>query len=195
MNFLAHFFLSEDDEALSVGNFLADFISKREADSLPESIQRGIRLHRLIDQYTDEHPLVRQGISRLHAHHRKYARVVLDVFYDFFLIHNWPQYSVESLDDFTARIYGMLLRQKGNMPNSVQDRLPAMVNANWLQGYGHEEGLAYTFFRMSRRVSQPAHLENVLETLRLYEAEMNAEFNAFFPDVVQEAVVWKATLE
>nr|WP_290937503.1 hypothetical protein [Haliscomenobacter sp.] len=99
MNFLAHFFLSGDDPALMTGNFLADFISNREVNELPEEIRRGIVLHRQIDQYTDAHEAVRQSIQRLYPRHRKYAPVLVDVYYDYFLIHNWAQFTTE---DFAA---------------------------------------------------------------------------------------------
>ena len=48
MNFLAHLYLSGEDEELMIGNFIADFIRNREVTNYSEGIQKGIFLHRKI---------------------------------------------------------------------------------------------------------------------------------------------------
>ena len=60
MNFLAHSYLSFSEEQL-VGNMIADFVKNRDVARLPESIQKGIKLHRAIDTFTDAHPLIHEA--------------------------------------------------------------------------------------------------------------------------------------
>ena len=56
MNYLAHAFLSFNDSGLLIGNMISDFVKgKKQFDYTPD-IQKGIRLHRMIDTYTDAHP-------------------------------------------------------------------------------------------------------------------------------------------
>ncbi|HOY17972.1 MAG TPA: ACP phosphodiesterase [Haliscomenobacter sp.] len=184
MNFLAHFFLSGDDPALMTGNFLADFISNREVNELPEEIRRGIVLHRQIDQYTDAHEAVRQSIQRLYPRHRKYAPVLVDVYYDYFLIHNWAQFTTEDFAAFRERAYAALRLYLPAMPPSLHSRVLGMVQADWLSSYGVYEGLEYTFMRMKSRTSMPEQLEGAVETLKVFREEMDAEFRWFFPEVV-----------
>ena len=43
MNYLAHLLLTKDDEALTVGNFLADILRKSDIEALPKSIQAPTR--------------------------------------------------------------------------------------------------------------------------------------------------------
>ncbi|MEL7021319.1 MAG: DUF479 domain-containing protein, partial [Bacteroidota bacterium] len=83
MNFLAHLFLSCNDESLLIGNFIADAIRNRDLKQYSKAIQSGVLLHRKIDSYTDNHPIIRKGTKRLRPQHRKYAAVVIDVFYDY----------------------------------------------------------------------------------------------------------------
>ena len=61
MNFLAHIYLSNDHPKIMVGNFIGDFVKgKHFSDLFEPEIVRGIELHRVIDEYTDRHEIVRQ---------------------------------------------------------------------------------------------------------------------------------------
>lgn len=186
MNFLAHLLLSCEDEALMIGNFLGDFVKNRDVPTFSEGIRQGIRLHRLIDSYTDAHPLVRQGTRRLHARHGKYAGVVLDVLYDYILANNWSQFGPGTLADFTQSAYRVLESHLPIMPSFLHQRVPMMIADNWLVRYGTQAGIAFTFERLQTRVSQPHYLEHVLLTLEEQEAELTEEFAVFFPDLAKE---------
>ena len=50
MNYLAHVYLSNTDEALTIGNLIADHVKGKAYLDYPETIQKGILLHRKIDQ-------------------------------------------------------------------------------------------------------------------------------------------------
>ena len=108
MNFLAHLFLAGNDEGLIIGNFIADSIRGKETNNYPESIRRGIVLHRQIDHFTDTHPVVKRTVQRLRKSSEKYAPVVSDVIYDHFLAANWNQYSSIPLKQFANQSYHFL---------------------------------------------------------------------------------------
>jgi acyl carrier protein phosphodiesterase len=186
MNFLAHLYLSGPDEHLMVGNFLADFISNKEVALLPPDIQKGILMHRQIDSFTDQHPMVKQSAKRLHASHGKYAPVILDVYHDFLLAQNWHRYADQPLGEFSAGVYEVLLRHLPIMPVMLHDRLPRMVADDWLVRYGTEDGLRFTFSRVKLRSSAPHFFDNAVESLTNQHNEFNEEFNSFFPDVIAE---------
>ena len=65
MNFLAHIYLSDDDEQVMIGNFIADFVKGKKKDDYPPAIKKGIELHRSIDDFTDHHPLVLRSKQRI----------------------------------------------------------------------------------------------------------------------------------
>ena len=184
MNYLAHLFLSCDNEDLLIGNFIADSIRNREVANFVPSIQQGIQLHRQIDTFTDQHPMVRQGSRRLQVYHHKYAPVVIDVLYDYLLANNWGKYSGESLDDFSNGVYEILLRRINDLPEKLQRSVPGMVKGNWLQSYGTKDGLLYTFERMDQRTRFPSRFTDAVEHLfEAYEA-YDLEFNHFFPQAI-----------
>lgn len=184
MNFLAHLFLSNNQEQLMVGNFIADFISNKDLDRYDGGILEGIYLHRKIDFYTDNHPVVRESTVLLRPQHRKYAPVLLDLYYDYLLIHNWDQFSEISLEAFTQNAYAILDSYMPVMPMHLQGRLPGMIAGDWLRSYGTPDGLAYAVERMMYRTSKPEWLEKPIQTLQSNFEELNDSFLEFFPDVV-----------
>jgi acyl carrier protein phosphodiesterase len=64
MNFLAHIYLSGNNELLKIGNFMADGIRGKQFETYPKAIQNGILLHRAIDSFTDAHPVFRQSTKK-----------------------------------------------------------------------------------------------------------------------------------
>jgi acyl carrier protein phosphodiesterase len=185
MNFLAHIYLSCDNKDLLIGNFIADFIKNNELSNFSSEVQKGIILHRQIDTYTDAHPLVKKGTRRLQKKHHKYAPVIVDVWYDYLLANNWSRYSSESLDDFCEGVYKILEDRINEFPTKIQQRLPMMIEHKWLQSYGTDEGIRYTFKWLSERLSKPEYLDGVVENLLSFNVELTEEFNLFFPEVIE----------
>ena len=184
MNFLAHLFLSYENEDLIIGNLIADFISNKQVPNFSQEVQRGIQLHRNIDTFTDKHKVVRKGTKRLQATHHKYAPVVIDIFYDYLLTMNWDKYSDLSFPLFRKKIYEILERRMEEMPPKLKKYLPNMIERDWLLSYSTKEGMEFTFDRVKKRTSFPSSLEkateNLFKDLNLY----NEEFNQFFPEVI-----------
>ena len=187
MNFLAHLYLSYDDEDLLIGNFIADFIRNKDLHKYSPEIQKGVFLHRQIDTFTDNHPQVRKGTRRLHPQHHKYAPVVIDILYDHLLANNWSKYSNQSLDQFANDTYKILSNRIEELPLILQNRLPGMISGKWLQSYKTKEGLLYTLERMDKRAVFPSRFFTAVDQLEENYELFNNEFNLFFPDVIRFA--------
>ncbi|MFQ5448870.1 MAG: ACP phosphodiesterase [Saprospiraceae bacterium] len=184
MNYLAHLFLSHHDEALTVGNFLGDYISNKQVAKLPLPYRQGVFFHRRIDSFTDRHPCVRKSVRRLRPRHGRYAPAILDVLHDYILSQNWHRYCPTPLPDFAREIYEILERHLPEMPRMMQKRLPRMVADDWLTKYGTEDGLRYAVERMKLRSSKPAFFDNAVESLQMDYTAYEDDFNLFFPDVI-----------
>lgn len=183
MNFLAHCLLSCDDEYVLVGNFMADFVRNKVVATLPPPVRRGVRLHRLIDRYTDNHPAVRASTQRLRPYHFKYAPVVVDVFYDHLLATHWTQYHAEPLRAFAERQYYLLDKHAALMPPRLRTRTASMIAGDWLVQYGTWEGLAFTFDKLRNRLSRPEQLDGVIDHLRKHTPALTTDFRVFFPQL------------
>lgn len=186
MNFLAHLYLSHQHPELAIGNMIADFIKNKEVKDYPGSIQTGIALHRLIDTYTDAHPLVRKGTKRMRPSQGKYAPVVLDILYDHLLAKNWNLYSQQSLEKFAEQQYRLLEDHMEIMPKKLKKNLPGMIAGNWLVAYGWDKGIRYTLQRMDERTKFPSAFSLAFDELKAHYSKYNLEFNSFFPEIIRE---------
>ena len=132
MNFLAHIYLSGEDEGITIGNFIADGIKGKKYKKFPLKIQKGILLHREIDTYTDSHPIVKQSTARLHKNYSHYSGVIVDILYDHFLAKNWNQYHELPLDEYVENFYDLLRNNFTILPTRIQRMMPYMIADNWL---------------------------------------------------------------
>jgi len=182
MNFLAHIYLSGDDDALKIGNFIADGIHGK-PDQFPVEIQKGIMLHRAIDSFTDAHPIFRQGTKRLHANYHHYAGVIMDIYYDHFLAKNWANYSNSSLQDFAADFYKLLQANYNFLPERSRGMLPHMMQYNWLVSYASIEGIARTLTQMDSRTKNKSKMRFADKELIEFYTQYEEDFTLFFEEI------------
>ncbi len=184
MNFLAHIYLSFDDDEVSIGNFIADSIRGNRYTHFPETIQKGILLHRAIDTFTDAHPTHRKSSKRLHPNQGHYSGVVIDVYYDHFLAKNWLEYSDEPLESFIERFYTLLSKYKDILPEPTKKLMPFMIEDNWLLNYAHIEGIDRVLKGLYRRTGKRSNMDKAVIDLQKHYDLFESEFNSFFKDLV-----------
>ena len=131
MNFLAHIYLSGEDDFVKIGNFMADSIRGSQYLDYPNSLQKGILLHRHIDSFTDAHPIYRKSKHRLHEKYGHYSGVIMDILYDYFLAKNWSRYSEEPLEDYAANFYKLLQNNEAILTDKIKTLIPYMIEKNW----------------------------------------------------------------
>jgi len=187
MNHLAHFYLSFGHDSIAVGNFLADFISRKEFENLSSNLLPGIKLHRKIDDFTDHHDRVRKSVRWLHPAFGKYAPVILDIYYDYLLSRNWNKYSDLSLEAFCNGIYEILLKYQSQYPSRLSDRIASMIRQKWLRSFASYTGLQSTFDRLNKRVKYPVDFSSASTKLKSLEYKLELEFNSFFPEAIDFA--------
>ncbi len=188
MNFLAHLYLSGSNPRVQLGNFIGDFVRGKDlADRYHPEIVQGIELHRLIDQFTDTHSIVRQSKERLRPKYRHYAPVIVDIYYDHFLAINWHLYHPDLLPDFAEQCYAMVLQNESILPEQVKWMMPHMVKGNWLVNYARIEGIEKVLGGMARRSKFDSKMNEAGVELVQYHNEFNEEFKAFFPLLTDEA--------
>jgi acyl carrier protein phosphodiesterase len=183
LNFLAHSFLSGPDEALLVGNFIADSVKGRQKEKYTPEIQRGIILHRQIDTFTDAHPIVQQTKARLRPGYGKFSGVISDMFYDHFLAANFKNYSAVPLLEYTHWVYGIMQKYRAQLPERVHYFLPYMVRQNWLYNYAQVSGIQKSLQGLSQRSNFTSNMATATEELEAFYALYQTDFERFFPDL------------
>ncbi len=182
MNYLAHLHLGGAQPAELLGSLYGDFVKGPLQGRWPAQIEDGIRLHRQIDAFTDSHPLVLQAKARFPAERRRYAGILLDLFFDHCLATNWPDYSSEPLEQFTLRVY-RVLQNEPQLPGKLALIAPRMAAQDWLGSYREFAVLEQVLAGMSRRLSRPEGLAGGLEELQQLYAPLQDDFRAFYPQL------------
>ncbi|QBJ79128.1 ACP phosphodiesterase [Aquitalea sp. USM4] len=186
MNYLAHLHLAPDNPAARVGNLLGDFLKPSRAGHLPVPLQQGMLLHRQIDSHTDSHPLVMQSKNRIAPIRRRYAGILVDIFYDHFLARHWTSFSSMPLTDFTARSYAELQAHRQWLPPRLLEILPRMQAQDWLGSYAETEGIAAVLCGFSRhRIKRDNPVANGIDDLLQHYAALETDFLAFYPQLQQ----------
>jgi acyl carrier protein phosphodiesterase len=187
MNYLAHFYLAEQSSQGLVGSLLGDFVKGRLDNRYPETVRRGIALHRAIDSFTDAHPLHLDSRNRISKERRRYAGIIIDVCYDHFLCKHWSKYSDESLADFVARVYNVLGERPGDLPERLQRILPHMIADDWLASYAELENVGRAIDGIARRIPRRNPLAGALLEIESNYAALDGDFQRFFPALNREA--------
>ena len=183
MNFLAHLYLSEDNPKIIIGNFIADHIKGNRFTHLDTQIQKGIRLHREIDTFTDAHRITRISKGRLGKRHGLYAGIIVDIFYDHYLAKNWHDYSAIPLDIYVEAVYQLLEDHKQILPKKTLEILPAMVRDNWLYNYRYKEGIKNVLIGMNDRTENKGKIDTAIKVLHQFDSDFENDFKLFFEEL------------
>ena len=194
MNFLAHIYLSGDNDLMKIGNFMADGIHGKHFDTFPIAIQKGIILHRSIDTFTDAHPIFRQSTKRLHANYHHYSGIIVDIFYDHFLAKNWSNYSDERLEDYSERFYQSLRDNYDDLTPKTQKMMPYLIEHNWLLSYQTIEGIESVLTKMDTRMKLDSNMRFSVAELKTYYSDFESEFTAFFSALIIHSNLKRQTL-
>jgi acyl carrier protein phosphodiesterase len=185
MNFLAHIYLSGENDLLKIGNFMADSIRGKDYLNHQEGIKNGILLHRSIDSFTDFHPIYRKSKHRLHEKYGHYSGVIMDIVYDYFLAHNWHNYHTLPLPDFAANFYQLMQKNEQLLAPKAKAMLPHMMEHNWLVSYATKEGLQKILIMMDYRTKHRSSMHEAIVELDLFYTEFETEFTLFFDELQQ----------
>ena len=192
MNYLAHAYFSFQQPEWLVGNLISDFVKGRLQYEYPPGIQQGIRLHRAIDMFTDDHPATRRAKEVFRPHYRLYAGAFVDVAYDYFLAHDPVAFASEqALYDYTQYTYDVLLRYYDVLPERFQQMYHRMRQQNWLYHYRDLWGMEKSFGGV---VYRSRHLTESDTAYQLFCTEMNtlrACYQDFIPDLRKMLNDWR----
>lgn len=140
MNYLAHAYLSFNDPEVTVGNLISDHVKGKKRFDYPQGIQKGITLHRAIDNFTDQHEATRGAKEIFRPAYRLYSGAFVDVVYDHFLATDENEFTKDSLFGFSQQVYAIIDRHNTWLPERFARMFPHMKANNWLFNYRLKEG-------------------------------------------------------
>lgn len=184
MNYLAHLFLSGRTAQALIGGLLGDFVKGAIGDRYDDRVRKGISLHRKIDRYTDDHEVVVASRRLVSNERRRFAGIMVDVFYDHFLACHWSRYAAVPLDEFTREVYTLLVQHQHDFPPRLQQVVPRMVHDDWLGSYRELRHVGAALDGISRRLRRSNTLAGGLGELEANYVGFEQHFLAFFPQLM-----------
>lgn len=184
MNYLAHIFLARHSADAQFGALLGDFVKPGKDGAFALETQREIILHRKVDTFTDGHHLNLLARALFPDGRRRYAGILLDVFYDHVLAKHWHRYSDLHFTQFVQDFYGSLMQRSALFPEHLHYAAPKMVEQDWISSYTEFEGVKIAIQRMSHRLTRNGDLlRDGLKDLEQHYSPLSDTFFEFFPEL------------
>ena len=182
MNFLAHALLSFDKPGILAGNMISDFVKGKAKFTYPIEIQQGIHLHRLIDNFTDFHPVTAEAKKFFRPQYRLYSGAFVDIIYDHFLALDQNEFKeYGGLDNFSKIIYQSLEKNAFYFPQKFSYMFPYMKEQNWLYSYRLKEGMRKSFTGLVHRAVYLNESDIAFKIFNEHYEELKSCYNEFFP--------------
>jgi acyl carrier protein phosphodiesterase len=188
MNYLAHAYLSFHDPGILAGNMISDYVKGNKKFNYPERVQKGIMLHRLIDQFTDDHPVNRELRLIFKPHYGLYSGPIVDVILDYFVANDKSLFGTQSLMEFSQDVYRMLDPFESIFPEKFGRMFPYMKSQNWLYHYQFREGIRNSLGGLARRAMYISETETAFRLYVEHTEFIKAAYNNFFPDLKEMSV-------
>jgi acyl carrier protein phosphodiesterase len=189
MNYLAHAFLSFNNQDILAGNMISDFVKGKSKYTYPAEIQNGIYLHRLIDAFTDTHAATAKAKSYFRPQYRLYSGPFTDVVYDHFLALDEKQFEpYGGLMNFSIQALRLLEHNFSLFPERFQKMFPYMKSQNWLYNYQFKEGIQKSFQGLAFKATYLEDTTKAFEIFNNHYSDLEGCYAEFFPDVKQYAL-------
>ena len=193
MNFLAHALLAGDADDDRIGGVLGDFVKGLLPAGLPPALSAGVALHRAIDGFADRHPAFAASRSRISPARRRVGGVLGDLFYDHLLARDWPDYSPDTLEHYTSKLYISLQEHSADLPEHAREIADLMRTHDWLCAYRKVAAVGLAIDRMSiYRLRRANTLAGGIEEFLADAEGFEADFRQFLPDALAFAAEWRA---
>jgi acyl carrier protein phosphodiesterase len=170
---------------------LGDFVHGQPDPQLfPLRVIAGIRLHRAIDVYTDAHPEVLAAKAQLPPPYRRYAGILLDMWFDHCLAWDFARWCAQPLEDYSDGLRALLHRHDALLPPALR-RFRGYMEAHGLPaGYADRTMLGRALAGIGQRLSRDNPLDSALPVLVAREVVLQQHFEVFFPQLQGFAREW-----
>jgi acyl carrier protein phosphodiesterase len=183
MNYLAHALLSPEDPHILMGNLWGDILKPKDYPLLLPGVSAGIKRHRMIDHFTDQHPCVDSIIKLIRPYQGKYTPVVADVLMDFILSKYWNKFHPEKMEVFCKKKYKTVSKYLYLIPERLHPRILRMVGHQWLESCKDRSRMEQTFLMLSRRAAFENNIPLAMQPYDQNEERMDILFLEFFKEL------------
>ena len=183
MNYLAHAYLSFNESGILTGNMISDFVKGKKKFDYNNTIQKGIILHRAIDEFTDSHIATKKAKLFFKPDYRLYSGAFVDVVYDHFLAIDENEFDESSLKKFSLHTYDLLNADEEFFPENFKHLFYYMRSENWLFNYKFKQSVYKSFAGLVRRASYMHEHQTAYNIFEKNYDELKTCYQNFFPSV------------
>jgi len=187
LNYLAHIYLSGPNPEVQVGGLLGDFVKGPLVGRFPTAIEHGIHLHRLIDSHTDSQPIVQEAAALLPSPWRRFAGILLDIYFDHLLASQWGRFHRQPLAEFTEEFYRHLQGHSALLPPRALHFSRVAPEVAWLESYAVAARIPAMLNRVGQRFRQPVPLDQAWQPLQQHATHLQSTFDVLLPELIQFA--------
>lgn len=187
MNYLAHCCLVPATPGALAGSVLGDVVHGRDLSAWPDEVARAIRLHRLVDSYTDHHPVIVRCRENLQPPFRRYAGILLDVVFDHLLARAFEHWEARPLRPFADQVYAALQAVSGRLDTGGQARVGYIIRHDLLAAYRSWTTVERGLLGIAGRLSRDNPLPRAAAVLQPQLPELADAFAAFYPELKEWA--------
>lgn len=184
VNLLAHAFLADSDPDKIVGQLCGDFVRGSDLSVFSPAVQAGIRCHRAVDSFTDQHSDNIAARALFTPPHRRFAGIAVDVVYDHFLACDWQQYSELPLKNYTTLVTRSLEANLQLLPTGLQRFKNLLDIEDTLYRNVDRDHIELTLQRIAGRRKSLAPLATIAPLVWECESELKSLFESFFPQLI-----------
>jgi acyl carrier protein phosphodiesterase len=186
VNYLGHAYLSFGDALTLTGNMIGDHVKGTKAlAQFPEAVQKGIRLHRAIDSFTDGHPAIAGVKTIFREDYGLYAGALADTLIDYFLANDTSIFPGRGeLLLFTQDTYRLMDSCSAYFPVSFTAYFALMKQYNWLYHCHTKEGIYKSLQGLYRRAAHMRDPDRAFALFTSEEALLQTYYHSFIHEVI-----------
>ncbi|MCP4322544.1 MAG: DUF479 domain-containing protein [Psychromonas sp.] len=192
MNYLAHLHIATHSQTSLLGNFLGDFVKGDPDQLFNGKVVQGIRLHRFVDSYTDNHALTKLVKPLFPQQLRRFSPITLDMFWDHCLAKHWLEFHSDSLANFSIQAQRIITKEKSELLQPLPDRFEKISElvwqGRWFEHYVDIDNIEFALQRIASRSPRMAPLATTFSTLIEHYDQLTGTFFELYPNVLDAVV-------
>lgn len=191
MNHLAHFHLAWPEKALLAGALEGDYRKGPLGTEIPANLARGVRLHRVVDAYTDQHPDLADLRRLFPPRLRRYAGILLDLCFDHYLSLHWQAFADLELPEFNERVLTALEEERRLLGAPSRRAVQRFRQYRVLTRYRDWDMVTASAARVGERLRRANPLHDVDDDLAPLRPHIERGFLDFYPQLNRHVEQWR----
>ncbi len=187
MNYLSHAALSQKYPLTTFGNVIADHVKGPNLSRYPESVVRGIKLHRAIDQHFDNHPEIIAIRAEFGQGLRRFSGIVIDFWFDHLLALQWDRFYSPSLPQFQSAINQLLRNHWRWIPSSQKTFFDYLIEQDLFLKYQEQQHIEHNLKLVGKRLRKGERLQTCFDYIRSNREIIDGHFESVYKEMTELA--------